>query len=112
MICITPLHRILTDTSAIDNADVIWTCASKYVTEIIEPNAIAQVGIKIPVHIMTKEGWKIVRNHLIEMNKKLDTNIELNKGLEKPVFLNSKEGINVLEKKYIKKCTDCPNPCV
>lgn len=110
-LCSTGIDKKTAETMK-DNADVIWTCASKYVTEIIEPNAIAQVGIKIPVHIMTKEGWKIVRNHLIEMNKKLDTNIELNKGLEKPVFLNSKEGINVLKKKYIKKCTDCPNPCV
>lgn len=96
-----------------DNADVIWSCASKYVKEVIEPNAIAQVGIKIPVHIMTKQGWEIVKNHLIEMNNKLDkTDIELRKGDEKPIFLNSGEGIKVLQKKHVRKCSDCPNPCV
>lgn len=96
-----------------ENADVIWSCASKYVKEIIEPSAIAQVGIKIPVHIMTKQGWEIVKNHLIEMNYKLnDENIELKEGEGKPVFLNSKEGIKILQKKYINKCSDCPHPCV
>lgn len=96
-----------------ENADVVWTCASKYVTELIEPNAIAQVGIKIPVHIMTAQGWEIVKNHLVFMNDELSKeNIELVKGEEKPVFLNSKDNIKVLKKKQIRKCSDCPNPCV
>lgn len=95
-----------------DNADVVWSCASKYVIEIIEPNAIAQIGIKIQVHIMNIQGWEIVRNHLIEMKNSINYDIELNKGEEKPVFFNSNDGIKVLKKKYIKKCNDCPNPCV
>ena len=96
-----------------ENADVIWSCASKYVKEIIEPNAIAQVGIKIPVHIMTKNGWEIVKNHLLEMNKNLNIdNIQLINGMEKPIFTNSKNGIKALQKKHIKKCVDCPNPCI
>lgn len=96
-----------------DNADVIWSCASKYVKDVIEPNAIAQVGVKIPVHIMTKQGWEIVRNHLIQMNNDINNkDIELNRGDDKPVFLNSEGGIKVLQKKYIKKCSDCPHPCV
>ena len=96
-----------------ENADIVWSCASKYVTEIIEPSAIAQVGIKIPVHIMTKEGWELVRNHLIQMNNDLGiVNCTLQSGEEKPVFFNSKENIKVLQKKYINKCSDCPYPCV
>lgn len=96
-----------------DNADVIWSCASKYVKEVIEPNAIAQVGIKIPVHIMSKEGWKIIKNHLIEMNSNLNVNdVEIQSGEDKPVFLNQKGEIKVLQKKYIKKCSDCPYPCI
>lgn len=96
-----------------NNADVIWSCASKYVKEIIEPNAIAQVGIKIPVHIMTKNGWEIVKNHLIEMNKDLAIdNIKLVNNMEKTIFTNSKNSIKVLQKKNIKKCVDCPHPCI
>lgn len=96
-----------------NHADVIWSCASKHVKEIIEPNAIAQVGVKIPVHIMTKDGWEIIKNHLLEMNANFDSNnIKLQPGDEKPVFLNTNESIKVLPKKLIKKCDNCPYPCV
>lgn len=96
-----------------DNSDVVWSCASKYVKELIEPNAIAQVGIKIPVHIMTKDGWEIIKNHLEELNSEIkEQEITLSKGEEKPIFLNSNSTIKVLPKKKILKCTDCPHPCV
>lgn len=96
-----------------ENADVVWTCASKYVTEVIEPNALAQVGIKIPVHIMTKQGWEIIKNHLLQMEKEIDVEkVKLEKGMEKSIFVNSKNGIKVLQKKYVNKCNDCPYPCV
>lgn len=94
-------------------ADVIWSCASKYVKELIEPNAIAQVGIKIPIYIMTKQGWNIVKNHLSLMNNQNNLyDIYLNDGEEKPIMLNSKEGIKMLKKKNLHNCTDCPHPCV
>lgn len=96
----------------LDNADIIWSCASKYVKEYIEPNAIAQVGIKIPVHIMTKKGWELVRNHLEYMVSQEIGEIDLVKGDEKPVFLNGDEGIKKLVKKDIRKCSDCPHPCI
>lgn len=95
-----------------DFADVIWSCASKQVKEVIEPNAIAQVGVKIPVHIMTKRGWEIVRGHLVNMNGDKIGEVNLQKGEEKPVVLHSNNKIKVLTKKDIHKCADCPNPCV
>lgn len=95
-----------------DYADVIWSCASKYVKEEIEPNAILQVGIKIPVYVMTKQGYEIVRNHLNLMNGLNDEeSIELNKE-DRPVLLNSSEGIKVLKKSALHTCHDCPHPCV
>lgn len=96
-----------------NNADVIWSCASKYIKELIEPSAIAQVGIKIPVHIMTKQGWEIVRNHLELMNNQnnLDS-IKLQSGINKPVILNKENTLVLKKKKEIHKCNDCPNPCV
>jgi len=94
-----------------ENADVIWTCASKNVREFVEPNAIAQVGIKIPVHIMTEKGFQIVRSHLMRMG--FDGSVvKLIKGSEKPVFLNEKGKIKVLQKKMLHGCIDCPHPCV
>lgn len=96
-----------------ENADVVWSCASKYVKELIEPASIAQVGIKIPVHVMTKEGWTLIKNHLEELNKSLKKqDIKLTKGEDKPILLNTKENIKVLTKKEIKKCNDCPHPCI
>lgn len=95
-----------------NNADIIWSCASKYVGELIEPNAIAQVGIKIPVHIMTKKGWELVKNHLEVMSQTNINEVELRKGDNKPVFLHSNDEIKKLVRKDIKKCSDCPHPCI
>ncbi len=94
-----------------ENADVIWSCASKYVKELIEPSALAQVGIKIPVHIMTERGWNLVKNHLSFMGVE-DSNLELTCGEEKPVILHERGKMKVLTKKEIHNCTDCPHPCV
>lgn len=94
-----------------DNADVIWSCASKYVKEVIEPVSIAQVGVKIPVHIMTKKGWNIVKNHIELMNNNID-NVVLTSGDNKPVLINSNGVIVKEKKKYLRKCNNCPHPCV
>lgn len=94
-------------------ADVVWSCASKYVKEYIEPNAIAQVGVKIPVHILTKNGWEIVKNHLQCMSTVANLDdVHLCDGDEKPVFLHSQNQIKQLAFKKVGKCGDCPHPCV
>lgn len=94
------------------NADVIWSCASKYVRELVEPIALAQVGIKIPVHIMSKRGWEIVKNHLAIMNSGVEINPELASGDAKPVILNQDSSLKLLKKKDLRKCEDCPYPCI
>lgn len=93
-----------------DNSDVVWSCASKYVKEEIEPKAVAQVGVKIPVHIMTEQGWNIVSNHLEYMG--FNDEVLLTSGEDKPVLLNDKGKIKVLTKKNLRKCNDCPHPCI
>lgn len=105
-LCSTGISR-KTAQMMLENADIVWSCASKYVKELIEPNAIAQVGIKIPVHIMTGKGWELVRNHLAFMVSQEIEDVTLLKGDEKPVFLNSEDGIKRLVKKDIKRCNDC-----
>ena len=93
-------------------ADVVWSCASKYVKELIEPSAIAQVGIKIPVHVMTKQGWEIIKNHLQNMDNRVDLENIVTDNAIAPVVLNSTKGIKVLSKKDLHNCSDCPRPCV
>ncbi len=96
-----------------ENADIVWSCASKYVKEYIEPSAIAQVGIKIPVHILTRKGWELVKKHLQFMSAHTNfDDVTLCEGDEKPVFLHSDEQIRKLAKKDITKCNDCPYPCI
>ncbi len=94
-----------------NNADVIWSCASKYVKELIEPAAMAQVGVKIPVHIMNKQGWEIVKNHLQMMNgNELEAKLEI--GEEKPVILNQGNNLKLVKKRDLHNCNDCPHPCI
>lgn len=96
-----------------DNADLVWSCASKYVNEKVEPNAIGQVGVKIPVHIMTKQGWALVNGHLKHMYHQIDfDDITLCKGADKPVFLNDGDLLKCVPKKEVFACDDCPYPCV
>jgi putative methanogenesis marker protein 8 len=101
-----------------NNADLIWSCASKMIRARIEPNAIAQVGVKIPVHIMTDEGWQLVKNH-IEVTSEdrggkaagLD-DVVCRKGKEKPVILNDTDHFRIIAAKDQNECLDCPQPCV
>lgn len=95
----------------LENADIVWSCASKYVKEYIEPNAIAQVGVKIPVHIMTKKGWELVRNHLQMMNDN-EIETELGVGDEKPVILNQDKSLKLIKKRELRDCGNCPHPCI
>ena len=95
----------------LENADIVWACASKYVKEYIEPNAIAQVGVKIPVHILTQKGWELVQNHLQMMSGK-DIEANLVKGEEKPVVLNQGQSLKLIKKREVHNCNDCPHPCI
>ncbi|MGN0507090.1 MAG: DUF2099 family protein [Lachnospiraceae bacterium] len=94
-------------------SDLIWSCASKAVKELIEPNAIAQVGLRIPVHIMTSNGWDMVKNHLKAKPLLVDLDsISLSAGEEKPILINQPNGISCIRKADISDCVDCPHPCV
>lgn len=109
-LCSTGISK---DTATImrNNADVIWSCASKYVKELIEPVAMAQVGVKIPVHIMNRQGWEIVRNHLLMMSGN-ELEAKLEQGDEKPVILNKGKSLKLIKRRELNNCNDCPHPCI
>lgn len=92
-------------------ADVIWSCASRWVRDLIEPSAIAQVGGKIPVHIMTEDAWPLVQNHLQVMSGQ-DFDVSLEAGDNKPIVLNQGSGFKLIRKKDMYPCTGCPHPCI
>ena len=111
-LCSTGINE-KTALAMLKNADIIWSCASKYVKELIEPSAIAQVGIKIPVHIMTRKGWELVKNHLefMSISNCLD-DVALCEGDEKPIVLNQENSLKLVRKKDLHNCNDCPHPCI
>lgn len=48
-----------------DSCDLIWSCASKAVREIVGPKAKMQIGISIPVFALTQEGKRLVLNRAL-----------------------------------------------
>ncbi len=51
-----------------DNADVAWGCASRYVRKICGEQAVMQIGVKIPVFVLTRKGRKIVLDRIKELD--------------------------------------------
>ncbi|MFO7929551.1 MAG: DUF2099 family protein, partial [Candidatus Humimicrobiaceae bacterium] len=46
-----------------DNADLGWACASKEIRRIVGPISIVQVGVKIPVFVITRRGVDFISNY-------------------------------------------------
>jgi putative methanogenesis marker protein 8 len=98
-------------------ADLVWACSSLAVKKYIEPNAVAQVGLKIPVYILTENGWSLVKNHLCELSSRrgqpinLDS-VELIKGQQRTVIYNDAGHFTASKKDSLQPCTDCPYPCI
>lgn len=45
------------------NADLAWACASKYLRDIVGPASILQVGMKIPVFVLTGNGLDFITSY-------------------------------------------------
>lgn len=96
-----------------NHADIVWSCASKQVSDHIEPKAIAQVGMKIPVHIMTQKGWYLVKNHLKRTYPHANLqDVVPASGVLKPILLNDGGTLKTVLKSQAEPCTDCPSPCI
>lgn len=95
------------------NADVIWSCASKYVRELVAPASLLQIGIKIPVYIMNTKGLDIIKPRLLSIDPSFDfSDITLTESDEKTVIYNQSSHLVKTKFKNLKKCVDCPHPCV
>jgi putative methanogenesis marker protein 8 len=46
-----------------DEADLAWACASNFVREIVGPKSILQVGMKIPVFVLTDRGLDFISSY-------------------------------------------------
>lgn len=97
-----------------NHADVVWSCASKPVREIVAPNALAQIGIKIPVFIMSQRGWELVTPRIQSIDPSFAVDkVQLNKGEDMPIIYNNAAGLSLMPYKQLEqKCVDCPSPCI
>lgn len=75
-----------------DRSDLAWACASKYLREVVGPNAILQIGLKIPVYALTEKGCELASTRLerIEGSK-------LNMRKRKKYLFTSDEGLREVE---------------
>jgi hypothetical protein len=77
-----------------------------------------QVGVKIPVYIMSEKGWELIKNHLIltgkDQHKKINTfeQVERKKGKDRPVILNDIGRYRIIPARELRECRNCPHPCV
>lgn len=95
------------------NADIVWSCASRYVREIVSPASSLQIGIKIPVYVMNQRGLDIVKPRLLTIDSSFDfSDIILTNNADKTVIYNHSGHLTTTKFKDIKNCIDCPHPCV
>lgn len=55
----------------INNADLVWSCASKVARELIGKRAVLQIGISIPVFALTDLGKRIILNRALHFKQSL-----------------------------------------
>lgn len=48
-----------------ETCDIIWSCASRAVREVVGERAVLQIGVSIPVFAMTQEGKRLVLNRAL-----------------------------------------------
>lgn len=69
MICNTGVETGGAETMAI-HADMVWACASKVVWDVVGPKARVQIGLGIPVFVLTNSGKKIVERRADAINRR------------------------------------------
>jgi putative methanogenesis marker protein 8 len=57
-------------------ADIVWSCASIQIREIVGKEALVQIGVKIPVYVLTQKGIDFVSKY---SSKEFKENIEIGK---------------------------------
>ncbi len=59
-----------------DKADLVWACGSRYVREVVGPSAIIQLGVKIPVFILSQNGISLIASYSNDYSSFSNNNLE------------------------------------
>ncbi len=51
--------------------DIVWSCASKLVREVLAPRALMQVGVSLPAYVLTQKGKNMLSDHIRLMSSKV-----------------------------------------
>jgi len=54
-----------------ENCDLVWSCASKWVREVVGGRSLLQMGISIPVYALTKLGKRLILNRAYHFEESL-----------------------------------------
>ncbi len=60
-------------------ADIVWGCASKFVREITGPHSLVQLGVGIPVFVLTEKGLNVVKPRICELSSQTGDALEKRK---------------------------------
>lgn len=52
-------------------ADIVWGCASKYIRDIAGPRSLLQLGVGIPVFVLTEWGLNLIIPRICELSPKI-----------------------------------------
>ena len=94
VVCTTGVEKERTDEIA-KYADLVWSCASLNVREIVGKEATIQIGVKIPVFVLTKRGIGVISNY---SSKEFENFIEEGKSY----VIMGHPGSNLVSRKRIK----------
>jgi putative methanogenesis marker protein 8 len=94
VVCTTGVEKERTDEIA-KYADLVWSCASLNVREIVGKEATIQIGVKIPVFVLTKRGIGFISNY---SSKEFENFIEEGKRY----VIMGHPGSNLVSRKRIK----------
>jgi putative methanogenesis marker protein 8 len=56
--------------------DIVWGCASKHTREIVGPHALVQLGVGIPVFVLTERGLNLTVPQINELSSKIGNVLE------------------------------------
>ncbi|MEM1507750.1 MAG: DUF2099 family protein [Candidatus Bathyarchaeia archaeon] len=65
VVCTTGVERERAEEAA-EHADIVWGCASKHVREVVGGKARLQLGVRIPVFVLTQKGLGFVASYSSE----------------------------------------------
>lgn len=58
-----------------EKSDIAWGCASKYVREIVGQNALLQLGVGIPVFVLSEKGLSLIQPQITALSHEIGASL-------------------------------------